>query len=102
MKLLKNWIFQQIKLKEGEMKIFAPQNLLSYVEDFYGNDKFSELPSSFSYTFLLYLEKWSNTFLPLNAFRWTLLKNPLVWEEIQHNIEYIADVDQNIMKIVPK
>jgi hypothetical protein len=50
----------------------------------------------------LYLEKWSNTFLPLKAFRWTLLKNLLVWEEIQHSIKYIADVDQNIMNILDK
>jgi hypothetical protein len=48
----------------------------------------------------LQLEKWSNTFLPLKAFRWTLLKNPLVWEEIQHSIKYIADVDHNIMKLL--
>jgi hypothetical protein len=44
----------------------------------------------------------SNTFFPLKVFRWTLLKNPLVWEEIQHSIKYIADVDQNIMKILDK
>jgi hypothetical protein len=82
--------------------IFAPQNLslLSDVEDFYSNDKFAEVANSFSNTFLLYLEKWSNTFLPLKAFRWTLLRNHLVWEEIQHRIQYIADVDQNIMNIL--
>jgi hypothetical protein len=74
--------------------------LLSDVEDFYSNDKFSEVANSFSNTFLLYLEKWSNTFLLLKVFCWTLLKNPLVWEEIQHIIKYIADVDQNIMKIL--
>jgi hypothetical protein len=56
----------------------------------------------FSNTFLLYLEKWSNTFLPLKVFRWTLLKNLLVWEEIQHSIKYIADADQNIMMILDK
>jgi hypothetical protein len=50
----------------------------------------------------LYLEKWSNTFLPLKAFCWTVLKNPLVWEEIQHGIKYINDADQNIIKISDK
>jgi hypothetical protein len=50
----------------------------------------------------LYSEKWSNTFLPLKAFCWTLLKKPLVWEEIQHSIKHIADVDQNIIKILDK
>jgi hypothetical protein len=73
---------------------------LSDVEDFYSNDKFSEVANSFSNTFLLYVEKWSTTFLPLKAFHWTLLKNRLVWEEIQHSIKYISDVDQNIMKIL--
>jgi hypothetical protein len=34
------------------------------------------------------------------VFRCTVLKNPLVWEEIQHSIKYITDVDQNIMKIL--
>jgi hypothetical protein len=76
--------------------------LLSDVENFYSNDKFSEVANSFSNTFLLYLEKRSNTFLPLKAFRWTLLKNPLVWEEIQHSLKYIANADQNIMKILNK
>jgi hypothetical protein len=75
-------------------------SLLSDVEDFYSNNKFSEVVNSFPNTFLLYLEEWNNTFLPLKAFRWTLLKNPLVWKEIQHSIKYIADVDQNIMKIL--
>jgi hypothetical protein len=75
-------------------------SLLSDVEDFYSNDKFSEVANYFSNTFLLYLEKWSNTFHLLEVFRWVLLKNPLVWKEIQHSIKYIADVDQNIMKIL--
>jgi hypothetical protein len=75
-------------------------SLLSDVEDSYSNDKFSDVANSFSNTFLLYLEKWSNTFLQLKAIRWTLLKNHLVWEEIQHSIKYIADVDQNNMKIL--
>jgi hypothetical protein len=75
-------------------------SLLSDVEDFYSNDEFLEVANSFSNRFLLYLEKWSNTFLLLKAFCWTLLKNPLVWEEIQHSIKYIADADQNIMKIL--
>jgi hypothetical protein len=43
----------------------------------------------------LYKEKWINTFLPLKAYRWTLL----AWAEIQHSIKYIAVDDQNIMKI---
>jgi hypothetical protein len=64
-------------------------SLLSDVEDFYRNHKFSEVANSFFNIFLLYLEKWSNTFLLLKVFRWTLLKNPLVWEEIQHIIKYI-------------
>jgi hypothetical protein len=74
-------------------------SLLSDVEDFYSNDKFSEVADSFSNTLLLYLEKCSNTFLPLQVFHLTLLKNPLVWEEIQHTIKYITDVDQNITNI---
>jgi hypothetical protein len=72
-------------------------SLLSDVEDYYSNDKFLEVANSFSNKFLLYLEKWSNTFLPLKVFCWTLLKNPLVWEEIQHSIKYIDDVDQNTL-----
>jgi hypothetical protein len=28
------------------------------------------------------------------------VNNPLVWEEIQHSIKSIADVDQNITKIL--
>jgi hypothetical protein len=43
-------------------------SLLSDVEDFYSNGKFSEVANTFSNTFLLYLEKWSNTFLLLKAF----------------------------------
>jgi hypothetical protein len=46
------------------------------------------------------LRKWSTTFFQLKVFRWILLKNPHVWEEIQHGIKYIADVDQNIIKIL--
>jgi hypothetical protein len=34
------------------------------------------------------------------VFCWTQQENPLVWEEIQHSIKYIADVDQNIIKIL--
>jgi hypothetical protein len=52
-------------------------SILLDVEDFYSNDKFSEVANSFSDTFLLYLEKWNNTFLPLKAFRCILAKNPL-------------------------
>jgi hypothetical protein len=29
-----------------------------------------------------------------------MLKNLLVWEEIEHSMKYIADADQNIMKIL--
>jgi hypothetical protein len=71
-------------------------SLLSNVEEFYGNDKFSKVANSFSNTFLLYLEKWSNTFLPLKAFHWTLLKDPLVWEEIQH----ISDTSLMLTKVL--
>jgi hypothetical protein len=52
-------------------------SLLSDVEDFYSNDKFSQVANSFSNTFLLYLGKWSNAFLLLKSFCWTLLKNLL-------------------------
>jgi hypothetical protein len=108
-------LFQAVKYVAEELDILANKmksrrdenshtskfiSLLSDAEDFYSNDKFSEVDNSFSNTFLLYLEKWSNTFLPLNVFHWTLLQNPLVWEESQHSIKYIADVDQNIIKIL--
>jgi hypothetical protein len=76
------------------------RHFLSDVEDFYSNDKFSEVANPFSNAFLLFFEKLSSTFLPLKAFRWTLLKNPLVWEESQHSSKYIADADQIIMNIL--
>jgi hypothetical protein len=72
-------------------------SLLSDVGDFYSNDKFSEVANSFFDTFLLYLEKWRNTFLSLKVSRWTLLEHLLAWEKIQHSTKSIADVDQNII-----
>jgi hypothetical protein len=34
------------------------------------------------------------------GFPWKLFMNLLVWEKIQHSNKYIADADQNIMKIL--
>jgi hypothetical protein len=51
-------------------------SLLSDVEDIHSNEQFTEVASSFYNTFLLYLEKWSNSVLPLLMLHWTLLKNP--------------------------
>jgi hypothetical protein len=77
---------EELDILPNEMKSRTDENfcisklisLLADVEDFYNNDKFSDVANSLSNTFLLHLEKWSNTFLPSTAFRWTLLKNPLV------------------------
>jgi hypothetical protein len=54
------------KMKSRRDENFRTSKLISLssdAEDFYSNDKFSEEANSFSNTFLLYLEKWSNTFL---------------------------------------
>jgi hypothetical protein len=60
------------KLKSRRDENFQTSKLTSLllgVEDFCCNDKFSKVANSFSNTFLLYLEKWSTTFLLLKAFR---------------------------------
>jgi hypothetical protein len=66
--------------------------LLSDVEDVYNNEQFTKVASSFYNTFLLYLEKWSNSVLPLDMFHWILLKVSSSWEKILHSTKHIADV----------
>jgi hypothetical protein len=77
-------------------------SILSDVDDVYSNEQFTEAASSFYNTFLLYLEEWSNSVLPLDTFHWTLLKNPRVWEKILHSTQHIVDVDKNTTKILDK
>jgi hypothetical protein len=45
-------------------KLISP---LSDVEDVYSNEQFTEVANSFYNTFLLYLQKWNNNVLPLDA-----------------------------------
>jgi hypothetical protein len=75
-------------------------SLLSDVEDVCSNRQFTEVVNTFYNIFLLYLEKWSNSVLPLDMFHWTLLKNPPPWEKILHSTKHIADDDKNITKIL--
>jgi hypothetical protein len=60
-------------------------SLLSGVEYVYSKEKFTEVGNSFYNTLLLYLEKWSNSVLPLDMFHCTLLKNLPTWEKILHS-----------------
>jgi hypothetical protein len=43
--------------RDGNFRTSKLISLLSEVDNFYSNDKFSEVANSFSNTFLLYLEK---------------------------------------------
>jgi hypothetical protein len=72
-------------------------SLLSDIEDVYSNEQFTKVANSFYNTYLLYLEEWSNSILPLDMIHWTLLKNPPTWQKILHSTKHFADVDKNMM-----
>jgi hypothetical protein len=74
-------------------------SLLSDVEDVYSSEQFTEVASSFYNTFLLYLEKWSNSVL-LDMFNWTLCKNPPTWKTVLLSKKHITSGAKNITNIL--
>jgi hypothetical protein len=92
----------EVDILSNKMKSRRDQNfhttkltlLLSGAKNVYSNEQFTKVANSFYKSFLLYLEKWSNSVLPLNMCHWTLLKNPPTWEKILHSTKLIADVEK--------
>jgi hypothetical protein len=56
-------------------------SLLSDVEEVYSNEHFTEVANTIYNTFLLCLEKCSNSFLPLDMFHWALPTSSPTWEK---------------------
>ncbi|VVC37740.1 Hypothetical protein CINCED_3A017609 [Cinara cedri] len=71
----------------------------------YTKKQFIEQTNQFYDTFLLYIEKWGNSFEELKIFRWTQLINCPTWNDIQKSLTFILqnnkqtgwDVDEDIL-----
>jgi len=55
----------------------------------YTKKQFIEQTNQFCDTFLMYIEKWGNTFEELKIFRWTQLIDCPKWNDIQKSLKFI-------------
>ncbi|KAL4131790.1 hypothetical protein QTP88_009047 [Uroleucon formosanum] len=92
-------VVEELEILCGKIKNRKTQNFLTSsvnsmlleleTKNKYTKKQFIEQTNQFYDTFLLYIEKWGNSFEELKLFRWTQLINCPTWNDIQKSLTFI-------------
>lgn len=92
-------VSEELEILCGKIKNRKTQNFLTSsvnsmlleleTKNKYTKKQFIEQTNQFYDTFIMYIEKWGNTFEELKIFRWTQLINCPTWNDIQKSLKFI-------------